>query len=93
MLTPAEVTSTTLLGSSEGGAPGSQVAGPLLMAGPLQVNLDHVTAMEHLLKSVLLYPINNSAASSSTVTCVWNLVVEERAHVFQQDSPKSLHLP
>lgn len=58
MLNPAEVTSATLLGSSEGGAPGSQVAGPLLMTGPLLMarllglNLDHVTAMEHLLKSV-----------------------------------------
>ena len=76
MLTPAEVTSTTLLGYLEG-APGSQVTGPLLRAGPLRLNLDHVTAVEYLLKSVLLYPLNNLAASSSTVTCVWDLVVKE----------------
>ncbi|XP_007626656.1 growth/differentiation factor 9 isoform X1 [Cricetulus griseus] len=57
-------------------APGNQVTGPLPMVD-LLFNLDRVTAMEHLLKSVLLYTLNNSAASSSTVTCVWDLVVKE----------------
>ncbi|XP_038182781.1 growth/differentiation factor 9 [Arvicola amphibius] len=57
-------------------APGNQVTGPLPMAD-LLFNLDRVTAMEHLLKSVLLYALNNSAASSSTATCEGDLVVKE----------------
>lgn len=43
----------------------------------LLFNLDRVTAVEHLLKSVLLYTLNNSAASSSAVTCVCDLAVKE----------------
>lgn len=43
----------------------------------LLFNLDRVTAMEHLLKSVLLYTLNISTAPSSTVTCVWDLVVKK----------------
>uniref|UniRef100_A0ABK0LF73 Growth/differentiation factor 9 n=1 Tax=Rattus norvegicus TaxID=10116 RepID=A0ABK0LF73_RAT len=57
-------------------APSNQMTGPLPMVD-LLFNLDRVTAMEHLLKSVLLYTLNNSAASSSTVTCVCDLVVKE----------------
>lgn len=43
----------------------------------LLFNLDRVTAMEHLLKSVLLYTLNSPASPSSTVTCVWDLAVKE----------------
>ena len=57
----------------------------------LLFNLDRVTAMEHLLKSVLLYPLNNSAASSSTVTCVWDLGVKGPMSS-GQGSPKSAKL-
>ncbi|EDL33593.1 growth/differentiation factor 9 isoform X1 [Mus musculus] len=57
-------------------APSNQVTGPLPMVD-LLFNLDRVTAMEHLLKSVLLYTLNNSASSSSTVTCMCDLVVKE----------------
>ncbi|CAO2642969.1 Growth/differentiation factor 9 [Lemmus lemmus] len=57
-------------------APGNLVTGPLPTVD-LLFNLDRVTAMEHLFKSVLLYAFNNSAVSSSTVTCVGDLVVKE----------------
>ncbi|XP_051023694.1 growth/differentiation factor 9 [Acomys russatus] len=57
-------------------ATSNQTPGPLPMVD-LLFNLDRVTAMEHLLKSVLLYTLNNSAAPSATVTCVWDLVVKE----------------
>ncbi|XP_055458865.1 growth/differentiation factor 9 [Psammomys obesus] len=56
-------------------APSNEAAGALPTLD-LLFNLDRVTAMEHLLKSVLLYTLN-SAAPSSTVTCVWDLVVKE----------------
>lgn len=43
----------------------------------LLFNLDRVTAVEHLLKSVLLYTFNNSVSPSSTVKCWCNLVIKE----------------
>ncbi|XP_008055128.1 growth/differentiation factor 9 isoform X2 [Carlito syrichta] len=57
-------------------APGDQTTG-ILPSVDLLFNLDRVTAAEHLLKSVLLYTINNSVSFSSAVKCVCNLVVKE----------------
>ncbi|XP_003782247.1 growth/differentiation factor 9 [Otolemur garnettii] len=57
-------------------APGDQVTG-ILPSGDLLFNLDRVTAVEHLLKSVLLYTINNSVSFSSPIKCVCNLVIKD----------------
>lgn len=57
-------------------APGHQVTG-ILPSVDLLFNLDRVTAVEHLLKSVLLYTFNNSVSPSSTVQCWCNLVIKE----------------
>ncbi|XP_001504477.1 growth/differentiation factor 9 [Equus caballus] len=57
-------------------APGDQVAGTLPSVD-LLFNLDCVTAVEHLLKSVLLYTFNNSVSFPSAVKCVCNLVIKE----------------
>ncbi|XP_006023618.1 growth/differentiation factor 9 [Alligator sinensis] len=43
----------------------------------LLFNLDRVTALEHLLKSVLLYSFDRSVSSSSPITCMCHLVVKE----------------
>lgn len=43
----------------------------------LLFNLDRVTAVEHLLKSVLLYTFNNSVSFPSAVKCTYNLVMNE----------------
>lgn len=52
--------------------PGDQVTG-ILPSVDLLFNLDRITTVEHLLKSVLLYTINNSVSFSSAVKCVCNL--------------------
>ncbi|XP_045406727.1 LOW QUALITY PROTEIN: growth/differentiation factor 9 [Lemur catta] len=57
-------------------APGDQVTGAL-PAVDLLFNLDRVTAVEHPLKSVLLYTVNNSVSFSSAVKCACNLVIKE----------------
>uniref|UniRef100_A0A8D1CNA0 Growth/differentiation factor 9 n=1 Tax=Sus scrofa TaxID=9823 RepID=A0A8D1CNA0_PIG len=57
-------------------APGDQVTGTL-PSGDLRFNLDRVTAVEHLLKSVLLYTWNNSISFPSPVKCECSLVVKE----------------
>ncbi|KAM4826908.1 growth/differentiation factor 9 isoform 2-T3 [Thomomys bottae] len=57
-------------------SPGDQVTG-MLPSDALQFNLDRVSAMEHLLKSVLLYTFNNSIPSPSALTCVCILAIHE----------------
>uniref|UniRef100_A0A8C3VLJ1 Growth/differentiation factor 9 n=1 Tax=Catagonus wagneri TaxID=51154 RepID=A0A8C3VLJ1_9CETA len=57
-------------------APGDQVTGTLPSVD-LLFNLDRVTAVEHLLKSVLLYTWNNSVSLPSPVKCECTLVVKE----------------
>ncbi|XP_026714148.1 growth/differentiation factor 9 [Athene cunicularia] len=44
----------------------------------LLFNLDRVTALEHLLKSVLLYSFDTSVPISSSITCMCHLSVKER---------------
>ncbi|XP_011824639.1 PREDICTED: growth/differentiation factor 9 isoform X2 [Mandrillus leucophaeus] len=56
--------------------PGDQVTG-ILPSVDLLFNLDRITTVEHLLKSVLLYTINNSVSFSSAVKCVCNLMIKE----------------
>ncbi|KAM4871176.1 growth/differentiation factor 9 [Urocitellus parryii] len=55
---------------------GHQVTG-IFPSVDLLFNLDRVTAVEHLLKSVLLYTFNNSVSPSSIVKCRCNLVIKE----------------
>nr|AST08413.1 growth differentiation factor 9 [Hemidactylus flaviviridis] len=43
----------------------------------LLFNLDCVTALEHLFKSVLLYSLDKSVSKSSAITCTCNLIVKE----------------
>ncbi|NXH17307.1 GDF9 factor, partial [Bucco capensis] len=43
----------------------------------LLFNLDRVTALEHLLKSVLLYSFDTSIPISSSITCMCHLSVQE----------------
>lgn len=43
----------------------------------LLFNLDRVTALEHLLKSVLLYSFDTSVPISSSITCMCHLSVKE----------------
>ncbi|XP_012506816.1 PREDICTED: growth/differentiation factor 9 [Propithecus coquereli] len=57
-------------------APGHQATG-ILPSADLLFNLDRVTAVEHLLKSVLLYTINNSVSFSSAVKCACDLLIKE----------------
>ncbi|XP_010969904.1 growth/differentiation factor 9 [Camelus bactrianus] len=57
-------------------APGDQATGTLPSVD-LLFNLDRVTAVEHLLKSVLLYTFSNSVAFPSPAKCVFNLVIKE----------------
>ncbi|XP_006888139.1 PREDICTED: growth/differentiation factor 9 [Elephantulus edwardii] len=56
--------------------PGNQETG-ILPSVDLLFNLDSVTVLEHLLKSVLLYPFNNSVSFPSAVKCGFNLVITE----------------
>ncbi|XP_017727486.1 PREDICTED: growth/differentiation factor 9 isoform X4 [Rhinopithecus bieti] len=56
--------------------PGDQVTG-ILPSVDLLFNLDRITTVEHLFKSVLLYTINNSVSFSSAVKCVCNLMIKE----------------
>ncbi|KAM9695754.1 growth/differentiation factor 9 [Trichechus inunguis] len=56
--------------------PGNQVTG-ILPSVDLLFNLDSVTTLEHLLKSVLLYTFNDSVSFPSAVKCVCNLVIME----------------
>ncbi|XP_066185536.1 growth/differentiation factor 9 [Sylvia atricapilla] len=44
----------------------------------LLFNLDRVTALEHLLKSVLLYSFHTSVPISSSITCICHLSLKER---------------
>lgn len=46
-------------------------------------NLDYVTALEHLLKSVLLYSFDKSISKSSAITCACSLVVKEHESATQ----------
>ncbi|XP_004686770.1 PREDICTED: growth/differentiation factor 9 isoform X1 [Condylura cristata] len=55
---------------------GDQVTGALSSVD-LLFSLDRVTAVEHLLKSVLLYTFNNSVSLPSAVKCLCNLVIKE----------------
>ncbi|XP_008847553.1 growth/differentiation factor 9 [Nannospalax galili] len=57
-------------------APGGHMTGALPVMD-LLFNLDRVTAMEHLLKSVLLYTLNSPVAFPSAVTCVCDLMIKE----------------
>nr|XP_012617606.1 growth/differentiation factor 9 isoform X2 [Microcebus murinus]XP_012617607.1 growth/differentiation factor 9 isoform X2 [Microcebus murinus]XP_012617608.1 growth/differentiation factor 9 isoform X2 [Microcebus murinus]XP_012617609.1 growth/differentiation factor 9 isoform X2 [Microcebus murinus] len=59
-------------------APGDQVAG-ILPPVDLLFDLDRVTAVERLLKSVLLYTVNHSVSLPSAVKCACNLVIKEPA--------------
>ncbi|NXH42429.1 GDF9 factor, partial [Dicaeum eximium] len=43
----------------------------------LLFNLDRVTALEHLLKSVLLYSFDTSVPTSSSITCICHLSLKE----------------
>ncbi|KFP74795.1 PREDICTED: growth/differentiation factor 9 [Acanthisitta chloris] len=43
----------------------------------LLFNLDRVTALEHLLKSVLLYSFDTSVPVSSSITCICHLSIKE----------------
>uniref|UniRef100_A0ACB8EJI1 Uncharacterized protein n=1 Tax=Sphaerodactylus townsendi TaxID=933632 RepID=A0ACB8EJI1_9SAUR len=54
----------------------SQVRGDLRSVD-LLFNLDCVTVLEHLFKSVLLYSLDKSVSKSSAITCTCNLVVKE----------------
>ncbi|XP_017727484.1 PREDICTED: growth/differentiation factor 9 isoform X2 [Rhinopithecus bieti] len=49
----------------------------ILPSVDLLFNLDRITTVEHLFKSVLLYTINNSVSFSSAVKCVCNLMIKE----------------
>ncbi|XP_045039878.2 growth/differentiation factor 9 isoform X2 [Desmodus rotundus] len=53
-----------------------QVTGAMRSVG-LLFNLDRVTAVEHLLKSVLLYTFNDSVSLPSAAQCVCHLVLKE----------------
>ncbi|XP_043843640.1 growth/differentiation factor 9 [Dromiciops gliroides] len=53
-----------------------QVTG-VLQSMDLLFNLDRITALEHLLKSVLLYSLKNSVSFSSTTKYMCHLVVKE----------------
>ncbi|NXF92530.1 GDF9 factor, partial [Eubucco bourcierii] len=56
----------------------------------LLFNLDRVTALEHLLKSVLLYSFDTSVPNSSSITCMCHLSAKE--HGFSsQVCPSSSH--
>ncbi|KAF0878696.1 growth/differentiation factor 9 isoform X1 [Crocuta crocuta] len=57
-------------------APGDQVTGTSASVD-LLFHLDHVTAVEHLLKSVLLFTFSNSISFPAAVKCVCNLVMKE----------------
>ncbi|XP_006734741.1 growth/differentiation factor 9 isoform X1 [Leptonychotes weddellii] len=57
-------------------APGDQATGSVPSVD-LLFNLDRVTAVENLLKSVLLYTFSNSISFPSAVKCVCNLVIKE----------------
>ncbi|KAL7989179.1 hypothetical protein Chor_011845 [Crotalus horridus] len=41
-------------------------------------NLDWVTVQEHLLKSVLLFSFDESVSTASNLTCIYNVIVQER---------------
>lgn len=45
----------------------------------LLFSLDRVTAVEHVLKSVLLYTLNDSVSFPAAVRCLYNLVMHELA--------------
>uniref|UniRef100_G1T5S5 Growth/differentiation factor 9 n=1 Tax=Oryctolagus cuniculus TaxID=9986 RepID=G1T5S5_RABIT len=57
-------------------APGRPETG-VLPPADLLFNLDRVTAVEHLIKSVLLYTLDSSVSVSSAVQCVCSLVTKE----------------
>ncbi|XP_002744649.1 growth/differentiation factor 9 [Callithrix jacchus] len=57
-------------------APGDQVTG-ILPSVDLLFNLDRITTVEHLLKSVLLYAISDSVSFSSAIKCMCNLMMKE----------------
>ncbi|NXY92603.1 GDF9 factor, partial [Alcedo cyanopectus] len=65
----------------------------------LLFNLDRVTALEHLLKSVLLYSFDTSAPLSSSLTCTCHLSTQEQGPSSQacpslsHSLPFSLHFP
>ncbi|XP_074069348.1 LOW QUALITY PROTEIN: growth/differentiation factor 9-like [Macrotis lagotis] len=49
----------------------------VLQSMDLLFNLDRITALEHLLKSVLLYSLENSVSFSSTTKCMCHIIVKE----------------
>ncbi|EPQ07364.1 Growth/differentiation factor 9 [Myotis brandtii] len=58
----------------------------------LLFNLDRVTAVEHLLKSVLLYTFNNNSVSfPSAAKCVCHLVLKEPASSSSKTLPRAPH--
>ncbi|XP_069448136.1 growth/differentiation factor 9 [Ovis canadensis] len=57
-------------------APGDLAAGTFPSVD-LLFNLDRVTVVEHLFKSVLLYTFNNSISFPFPVKCICNLVIKE----------------
>ncbi|XP_070273269.1 growth/differentiation factor 9 isoform X1 [Myotis yumanensis] len=58
----------------------------------LLFNLDRVTAVEHLLKSVLLYTFNNNSVSfPSAAKCVCHLVLKEPAASSSKTLPRAPH--
>ncbi|XP_029797417.1 growth/differentiation factor 9 [Suricata suricatta] len=59
-------------------APGDQVTGTIASVD-LLFHLDRVTALERLLKSVLLFTFSNSISFHSAVKCMCNLVMKEPA--------------
>ncbi|KAM9063750.1 growth/differentiation factor 9 [Sarcophilus harrisii] len=61
----------------------------VLQSMDLLFNLDHITALEHLLKSVLLYSLKNSVSFSPTMKCMCHIVVKEP----ECSSPSSFRSP
>ncbi|XP_036279771.1 growth/differentiation factor 9 isoform X2 [Pipistrellus kuhlii] len=65
-----------------------QVTGPVPSVD-LLFNLDRVTAVEHLLKSVLLYTFNTSASFPSAAQCVCHLVLREPESSASKTPPRA----
>ncbi|XP_074147112.1 growth/differentiation factor 9 [Sminthopsis crassicaudata] len=61
----------------------------VLQSMDLLFNLDHITTLEHLLKSVLLYSLKNSVSFSPITKCMCHLVVKEP----QYSHPSSFRSP
>ncbi|XP_016053071.1 PREDICTED: growth/differentiation factor 9 isoform X1 [Miniopterus natalensis] len=69
-----------------------QVTGMVpMLSVDLLFNLDPVTAVEHLLKSVLLYTLNNSASFPSAAKCVCHLLLKEPESSSSKTRPRAPH--